>query len=377
MMGPVIFKILFFTNVLLAREPLCLDPSDVIKNVASGNNASQALSNSRSLSSIPGQNQLTIRTDSESQRRAASMGDSQLPYEITGISPTSSGDLIVTRLRPNQQWGPSWYDQGDPNIFNNLFGRETSNFLGFRVIDNNTRTVPTAEYLAARINQFNSQATTNNRLSLSFYTPTQDRVPDAEYIREYAKNGRLPIARSGKEALHDPNFHSLAAFYPPEVIAHDRRRLAALVDFYDFYKGKLASNPSLQNELQPTFDEAFRSTANYVDLHTGSFGLKVAGIKNSAPSSDRIEALSGVNQYERLTFSSTTPLSDLRARFSNQDPRLLEMLDEFLIQERRRNPTQFRENYETSLNWTEARYRAELRRRLREIPELMRRLPSP
>lgn len=367
------FLVFPLSGLTSGSGPTCANPTEVINAVAQGQAASRVLAGS--------QTPFSISADPADIARAQSIADDGFNFGVDGLSRTSSGDLFVLRLKEGRtNWlTPTRAFQGDPSSYEKVFGPEMSRFFGFQSLSANQRTVPSAEYLAQQISRYNRLAKPEDQLSLSFYTPRTERVSDLEYIREYALNGRLPMARSGREALHDANIHTPSMLLPKQVVDHDRKRAEALINFYTFAHKSTENNPALREQVKQIFERLFKERTELVDIATARLALVMANHtetiarRNLNPRLMRFEI--GENDLPipgyPLVNGGMSPENYLY-NLSIDNRGVQRLLTQFLNQQRTQNPTRYREFYQAELNMSLDEYVRELNRRLRSIPATIR-----
>ena len=120
--------------------------------------------------------------------------------------------------------------QGDPRWLIDILGPEAARFLGFQILDDTHMMVPDAREFSNRLARLNAELSVP--ILIGFYsTPTNENVKLAEYVKEFAATGRIPIAAGGNHLWHDLSWHTGAILLSPELMTLKRMSAAYLEGF--------------------------------------------------------------------------------------------------------------------------------------------------
>ncbi|MDZ4661992.1 MAG: hypothetical protein SGJ18_10290 [Pseudomonadota bacterium] len=202
---------------------------------------------------------------------------------IVGEAKTTNG--ILGLLIKKRGIDDKWYsevevfrlaNQGDPRYFIKALGEELGLFFGFERIDETSMIIPTPEALQNRIDLWNRSVAQEPRdqISIGFYAVTSE-IPSHDYVRRFAKEGKLPIFKTGITFLHDISYHTLSVFLE-EWARGLRIRVSHIVAFDDFVKTqniKEDKKIKIQSTLEQIYSDISRIT---IDGNTANFSEALA-----------------------------------------------------------------------------------------------------
>ncbi|MEW6055777.1 MAG: hypothetical protein AB1540_04110 [Bdellovibrionota bacterium] len=311
-----------------------------------------------------------------SEARESTWWGKKKSYRVIGsVAGDHGGKLRVLERGPDAEF---WMQEskglddefrGDPRWVIHVLGEDAAARLGIRQISNRHILIPDATEVQGAVDAFNRTAAPEDQIAVSFYEPKRkNHVPSYEYAREFVVNGRLPIAKSGRESVHDINYHMLGVLLPPEALNQLRKQMSVIFDFRVY----LAQRKLLAKKMNRHW-----KIGDWIDQHIDGIAVEVDNITNGpvmALNPNVPASLSGVNRYRDVFDFWILGHFDLEKSpeqylvnsipISHRDcsPELKKVWSEFL-QEKEATDLDFKK----PLDWSKERVREETIRRLNVI----------
>lgn len=197
----------------------------------------------------------------------------RLDQEIEAGSP--SGGRFEISVKPGRNWGSAFGISNDnPHFDTRMFitgtGIESGKLFGFEIKSTQRMTVPGAERMNWAIRQVNhaTPAERGHLAILTRFAAADSKQGTEEYLRAWAENATLPIAREWNLLIHDLNVHGLSILIPNEYVLHSQAQTRYLMEFFDFLKGFPGISEDFRGPLAAYF---YSDRVRSIDRGTGFF----------------------------------------------------------------------------------------------------------